>query len=82
MVYVTQSAGRIMRCLFEICLRRGWANLTDKVRAYQLSEGFCILFLFACLLTYSLICFYFTPCGSCALGLCMWEKHLGEDSTL
>ena len=21
-----------MRCLFEICLRRGWANLTDKVR--------------------------------------------------
>lgn len=25
MVYVTQSAGRIFRCLFEICLRRGWA---------------------------------------------------------
>ena len=32
MVYVTQSAGRIMRCLFEICLRRGWAALTDKAR--------------------------------------------------
>lgn len=23
MVYVTQSAGRILRCLFEICVRRG-----------------------------------------------------------
>lgn len=30
MVYVTQSAGRLMRCLFEICLRRGWAGLTDR----------------------------------------------------
>lgn len=30
MVYVTQSAGRLMRCLFEICLKQGWANLTDK----------------------------------------------------
>ena len=30
MVYVTQSAGRLMRCLYEICLRRGWAGLTDK----------------------------------------------------
>ena len=30
MVYVTQSAGRLMRCLYEICLRRGWATLTDK----------------------------------------------------
>ncbi|KAF8063039.1 BRR2A [Scenedesmus sp. PABB004] len=30
MVYVTQSAGRLMRCLFEICLRRGWAGLTTK----------------------------------------------------
>eukprot|EP00878_Enallax_costatus_P009764 GHUV01010197.1.p1 GENE.GHUV01010197.1~~GHUV01010197.1.p1 ORF type:complete len:1043 (+),score=291.77 GHUV01010197.1:469-3129(+) len=30
MVYVTQSAGRLMRCLFEICLKRGWAALTDK----------------------------------------------------
>ncbi|KAF8629449.1 hypothetical protein AX15_003443 [Amanita polypyramis BW_CC] len=25
MVYVTQSAGRILRAIFEICLRRGWA---------------------------------------------------------
>lgn len=33
MVYVTQSAGRLMRCLFEICLRRGWAGLTDKALA-------------------------------------------------
>jgi len=30
MVYVTQSAGRLMRCLFEICLKRGWAGLTEK----------------------------------------------------
>jgi len=27
MVYVEQSAGRIMRAIFEICLRRGWAAL-------------------------------------------------------
>jgi len=33
MVYVTQSAGRILRCLFEICLRRGWSNLTQKALA-------------------------------------------------
>lgn len=33
MVYVTQSAGRLMRCLFEICLRRGWAGLTEKALA-------------------------------------------------
>lgn len=30
MVYVTQSAGRLVRCLFEICLRRGWVQLADK----------------------------------------------------
>lgn len=30
MVYVTQSAGRLMRCLFEIALKRGWANVADK----------------------------------------------------
>ncbi|ORX48547.1 Sec63-domain-containing protein [Hesseltinella vesiculosa] len=30
MVYVTQSAGRILRAVFEICLRRGWAQLTKK----------------------------------------------------
>jgi len=28
MVYVTQSAGRILRAIFEICLRRGWASVT------------------------------------------------------
>ena len=27
MVYVTQSAGRILRALFEICLRKGWSGL-------------------------------------------------------
>jgi hypothetical protein len=30
MQYVRDSAGRLMRCLFEICLKRGWAALTDK----------------------------------------------------
>lgn len=30
MVYVTQSAGRLVRCLYEVCLRRGWAGLTEK----------------------------------------------------
>ncbi|GBF99112.1 U5 small nuclear ribonucleoprotein 200 kDa helicase-like, partial [Raphidocelis subcapitata] len=30
MVYVTQSAGRIMRCLAEICLKRGWANVAER----------------------------------------------------
>lgn len=30
MVYVTQSAGRLMRAIFEICLHRGWAQLTDR----------------------------------------------------
>lgn len=27
MVYVTQSAGRILRAIFEMCLRRGWSSL-------------------------------------------------------
>ena len=30
MVYVQQSAGRIMRALFEIALKRGWAALANK----------------------------------------------------
>jgi len=30
MVYVTQSAGRLMRALFEICLKRGWAPLACR----------------------------------------------------
>ena len=30
MVYVTQSAGRLMRALHEIVLKRGWAALADK----------------------------------------------------
>ena len=33
MVYVTQSAGRILRCIFEIVLKRGWALLADKALA-------------------------------------------------
>lgn len=27
MVYVTQSAGRILRAIFEICLRKGWSSV-------------------------------------------------------
>lgn len=30
MVYVTQSAGRILRAIFEICMKRGWASLMYK----------------------------------------------------
>nr|XP_009857905.1 U5 small nuclear ribonucleoprotein 200 kDa helicase [Ciona intestinalis] len=30
MVYVTQSAGRLIRALYEIVLYRGWAQLADK----------------------------------------------------
>lgn len=33
------AAGRLMRCLFEVCLRRGWAGLTDK--ALMLSK--CVI---------------------------------------
>lgn len=31
MIYITQSAERIMRALFEICLRRGWSSITRKI---------------------------------------------------
>ena len=30
LVYISQSAGRLMRCLLEICLRRSWAPLAEK----------------------------------------------------
>jgi pre-mRNA-splicing helicase BRR2 len=30
MVYVTQSAGRVMRALFEIVLKRGWAGAAER----------------------------------------------------
>lgn len=30
MVYVTQSAGRIIRAIFEICLKRGWATVAES----------------------------------------------------
>ncbi|XP_011044153.1 PREDICTED: U5 small nuclear ribonucleoprotein 200 kDa helicase-like [Populus euphratica] len=30
MVFITQSAGRLMRALFEIVLKRGWARLAEK----------------------------------------------------
>lgn len=30
MVFITQSAGRLMRALFEIVQKRGWAQLTEK----------------------------------------------------
>ncbi|KAI9137398.1 SNRNP200 protein [Paraphysoderma sedebokerense] len=31
MVYVTQSAARILRALFEMCMKRGWAQLSRKL---------------------------------------------------
>ncbi|KAF3549948.1 hypothetical protein DY000_02009797, partial [Brassica cretica] len=30
MVYITQSAGRLVRALYEIVLKRGWAQLSEK----------------------------------------------------
>ena len=33
---VSQSAGRLVRAIFEICLHRGWAQLTE--RAHSLSK--------------------------------------------
>ncbi|OMO90989.1 hypothetical protein COLO4_18725 [Corchorus olitorius] len=30
MVYITQSAGRLLKALFEIVLKRGWAELAEK----------------------------------------------------
>lgn len=30
MVYITQSAGRILRAVFEVCLKRGWSQLARK----------------------------------------------------
>ncbi|XP_058110373.1 DExH-box ATP-dependent RNA helicase DExH12-like [Magnolia sinica] len=30
MVFITQSAGRLLRALFEIVLKRGWAHLAEK----------------------------------------------------
>ena len=30
MIYVTQSASRLLRALFEICLKLGWAQLAEK----------------------------------------------------
>lgn len=33
MVYITQSASRLMRAIFEIVLHRGWAQLADKALA-------------------------------------------------
>ncbi|PON73250.1 U5 small nuclear ribonucleoprotein 200 kDa helicase [Trema orientale] len=30
MVYITQSAGRLLRALFEIVLKRGWAQVAEK----------------------------------------------------
>jgi pre-mRNA-splicing helicase BRR2 len=34
MVYVTQSASRIMRCLFEITLKKGWAQVAERCLNY------------------------------------------------
>ena len=34
MTYITQSAARLMRCLHEIVLKRGWAALADRVLCF------------------------------------------------
>ncbi len=45
MVYVTQSAARLIRAIYEIVLFRGWAQLADKclslskVKLLTLSKG-------------------------------------------
>lgn len=31
MVYVTQSASRILRALFEMALKKGWATLAENL---------------------------------------------------
>jgi pre-mRNA-splicing helicase BRR2 len=31
MVYVSQNSGRIMRALFEIALRKNWAQLSEQL---------------------------------------------------
>ncbi|KAJ2390085.1 Pre-mRNA splicing [Coemansia sp. RSA 2611] len=36
MAYVTQSAGRIFRALFELCVRRGWARAARRAHAWSL----------------------------------------------
>jgi len=33
MTFITQSAARLMRAIFEIVLHRGWAQLADKALA-------------------------------------------------
>ncbi|KII64997.1 U5 small nuclear ribonucleoprotein helicase [Thelohanellus kitauei] len=33
MIYITQSAGRLVRAIFEICHNRGWAESTEKALA-------------------------------------------------
>ena len=39
MVYVTQSAARLMRCIHEIVLKRGWAGLADRTLSLTLDPG-------------------------------------------
>ena len=33
MVFITQSAGRLVRAIYEIVLHRGWAQLAEKALA-------------------------------------------------
>lgn len=42
MAFIQQSANRIMRALFEIALKKGWAALADKV----IDTAFVCLFYF------------------------------------
>lgn len=39
MVYITQSAGRLLRAIFEICLRQGWSQATQlTLKACKMAE--------------------------------------------
>ncbi|EOA28486.1 hypothetical protein CARUB_v10024696mg [Capsella rubella] len=39
MVYITQSAGRLLRAIFEIVLKRGWAQLSEKALSLSKMVG-------------------------------------------
>ncbi|KAJ6172280.1 Helicase C-terminal [Penicillium chermesinum] len=44
MVYVTQSAGRIIRAIFEICLKKGWSSVAkDALDLCKMAERLCDL---------------------------------------
>jgi hypothetical protein len=79
MVYVTQSAGRLMRCLFEICLKRGWAGLTDK--ALNLCKEVRVGWAFVtCYIAYVMsLCVYMQFACTPSIALCMQQTVNARD---